>query len=531
MSIRVFAFAFAMIAAACGDDSRPPPADSGMPLDTGVAMDSAVPVDSTTMPDAADSAAPTACPPGYAGMPGACADVDECADGTDDCLDGSTCVNTVGGFTCTCPAPMVGDGRTLCIDPPVCGDGMITGAEECDDENTGFIDGCAHCVLFGGRFACMGAPSMCEETCGDGVIDALETCDDDESPGRADDTDGCAKCQQMDGWSCSGAPSTCATVCGDGLIAGLEACDDGNTDAGDGCGADCAVEAGVICFGQPSDCRTPTSEPTVLSTPGETTWTAPAGCDAVVIKAWGAAGGGWLIYQGGGGAHVAALVPTIEGEVLGVLVGGGGAGPMGATGGAGGAGGGGDGGDGSGGIGSFTGGAGGGGRSAVTRGEHVLLIAGGGGGAGRASLGGAAGLFGHRSSGPSYLNIDDTGGGGYFGIGGAAGAEWYSCATEPTPGTTTDGGDGSSVDMACGASGGAGGGGGHGGGGGGSADQPGAGGGGGSLAPPGATVLRAHDWVPGAAGDPDRLASTGEGVAMSGDGGDGLVVLTCVEGG
>ena len=38
-------------------------------------------------------------------------DIDECTMGTDDCVDGATCVNTVDGFTCTCPPGFSGDGR------------------------------------------------------------------------------------------------------------------------------------------------------------------------------------------------------------------------------------------------------------------------------------------------------------------------------------------------------------------------------------------------------------------------------------
>lgn len=43
-------------------------------------------------------------------------------------------------------------------------------------------------------------------------------------------------------------------VCGDSAIVGDEACDDGNTTAGDGCSATCAVETGFVCSGAPSTC-------------------------------------------------------------------------------------------------------------------------------------------------------------------------------------------------------------------------------------------------------------------------------------
>jgi cysteine-rich repeat protein len=43
-------------------------------------------------------------------------------------------------------------------------------------------------------------------------------------------------------------------ICGNALVTGGEGCDDGNTTAGDGCNAACAVEAGFACSGEPSVC-------------------------------------------------------------------------------------------------------------------------------------------------------------------------------------------------------------------------------------------------------------------------------------
>src|SRR5262249_51750606 len=66
--------------------------------------------------------------------------------------------------------------------PPVCGDGRIRGAEECDDGNTTDGDGCdSNCTL---------------------------------------------------------------TACGDGVVTGAEACDDGNPYPGDGCESDCTESPG-----------------------------------------------------------------------------------------------------------------------------------------------------------------------------------------------------------------------------------------------------------------------------------------------
>ena len=39
-------------------------------------------------------------------------DVDECADGTDNCDDNAECTNTPDGFTCACNPGYTGDGVT-----------------------------------------------------------------------------------------------------------------------------------------------------------------------------------------------------------------------------------------------------------------------------------------------------------------------------------------------------------------------------------------------------------------------------------
>ena len=91
-------------------------------------------------------------------------------------------------------------------------------------------------------------------TCGDTFVDADEGCDD----GDTDDGDGCdADCEVEAGWNCSGEPSVCTEglpTCGDGAIAAGEECDDEDTESGDGCDDDCQVEAGWECAGSPSVC-------------------------------------------------------------------------------------------------------------------------------------------------------------------------------------------------------------------------------------------------------------------------------------
>ncbi len=97
---------------------------------------------------------------------------------------------------------------------PVCGNGVVEGAEVCDDGNTADTDGC-------------NATCTSDETCGNGVVDesVLETCDDGNLLGG----DGCsADCKSDE-------------TCGNGEIdlAKGETCDDGDLQGGDGCSANC----------------------------------------------------------------------------------------------------------------------------------------------------------------------------------------------------------------------------------------------------------------------------------------------------
>jgi cysteine-rich repeat protein len=89
--------------------------------------------------------------------------------------------------------------------------------------------------------------------CGDGIVADDEPCDD----ANTEAGDGCdAECALEEGWDCDGAPSECAVICGDGIVAGAEECDDGDLFPGDGCSDDCEQELGFHCMGSPSDCVT-----------------------------------------------------------------------------------------------------------------------------------------------------------------------------------------------------------------------------------------------------------------------------------
>jgi cysteine-rich repeat protein len=237
---------------------------------------------------------------------GSCSDIDECADGTDNCSVNATCTNTPGSFTCACDFGYSGDGVTCtvddsdgdgntdpveCTDPTncedtdgdgtpdyldVCGDGRGTtlASEQCDDGNAINGDGCtdtcqvesgwicpdvgpctdidecadgtdncsvnATCTNTPGSFTCAcdfgysgdGVTCTEDDTDGDGTTDVVECTD----PNNCEDTDG------------DGTPDY-QDVCGDGRasVPANEACDDGNAVNGDGCTDTCTIEPGYEC--------------------------------------------------------------------------------------------------------------------------------------------------------------------------------------------------------------------------------------------------------------------------------------------
>jgi len=139
----------------------------------------------------------------------------------------------------------------------VCGDGVVTGFEVCDDGNTIDSDSCTNRCT----------PPGVDPFCGDGVIDRGEQCDD----GNRDDADGCnndcelptvvpPSCgdsivQTALGETCEpgmvlapvngGSPDRACradcSYCGDGILDPGEQCDDGNGDDGDGCENSCLI--------------------------------------------------------------------------------------------------------------------------------------------------------------------------------------------------------------------------------------------------------------------------------------------------
>jgi cysteine-rich repeat protein len=157
--------------------------------------------------------------------------------------------------------------------PPVCGDGLAEGGEECDppgngcDANCLWIcgDGVAHpptepCDSNGVNTA--GCDSDCTlPACGDGLTNtaAGEACDDGGESATCDanctlvscgdgtlnETAG-EECDPPNGVDCDANCNRIAS-CGDGVIDAGEQCDDGNTTSGDGCSATCQSESNDAC--------------------------------------------------------------------------------------------------------------------------------------------------------------------------------------------------------------------------------------------------------------------------------------------
>ncbi len=161
-----------------------------------------------------------------------------------------------------CEAAPVGAVGARCKAAGVCGDGAVSGSEECDGnanlngqscQSLGFEKGTLLC-----NAQCKFDNTYCAK-CGDGIIAKdvtgvlLEQCDD----GNNVDGDGCYNCLVESGWVCSGQPSVCRkveTVCGNGVIEAGEQCDDLDQLSGDGCDFQCQIEKSWTCPGQPSQC-------------------------------------------------------------------------------------------------------------------------------------------------------------------------------------------------------------------------------------------------------------------------------------
>ena len=175
-----------------------------------------------------------------------------CGDGIVSAALGEVCDdgNTKDGDGCSGNCKVKGAGCVcspgkICSCPTIaCGNGKVEGNEACDDGNTKAGDGCsADCSTVESGYTCPFSDAPCVPDCGDGIVLApMEQCD----PGvKATNMDkACTStCKWADGWACTGTPVNChQTKCGDGKPEGTEGCDDGNTAPGDGCSPTCHAE-------------------------------------------------------------------------------------------------------------------------------------------------------------------------------------------------------------------------------------------------------------------------------------------------
>lgn len=185
-----------------------------------------------SVPDGGSDAAP---PPGMEPDPeptcgdGVVEGAEECDDGSNNGALGSRCLEDCTRNVCgdghIGPAEACDDGNTDDLDecPSTCGfiecgSGILTPYVECDDANIDDHDSCLSSCLW--------------NTCGDGLV--LRGVTDPTGPGQAEecddgnyvDTDGCRN-------DCT------LPYCGDGIVDDGEACDDGNDRDGDTCRSDC----------------------------------------------------------------------------------------------------------------------------------------------------------------------------------------------------------------------------------------------------------------------------------------------------
>jgi len=172
-----------------------------------------------------------------------------CDDGNTDDGDGCSadCLEVLPGMVCSPPG-------TLCRSLARCGDGFVAGPELCDDGNREDGDGCDDLCKTEIGYKCepdANNRSVCTETtCGDGEPEGTEACDD----GNLNPLDGCdERCQKEPECPVVGA---CSSTCGDGLLLGaMEQCDDGNSVSGDGCSDTCQEEPGFTCAQNYEDCE------------------------------------------------------------------------------------------------------------------------------------------------------------------------------------------------------------------------------------------------------------------------------------
>lgn len=111
----------------------------------------------------------------------------------------------------------------------VCGDGLRTGAEVCDDGNAVTETSCPY-----GELSCTRCNATCTETleliggyCGDGIRNGPEVCDDGDNVTETSCPYGELSCTRCNA-TCTATLELHGGYCGDGVVNGPEVCDDAN---------------------------------------------------------------------------------------------------------------------------------------------------------------------------------------------------------------------------------------------------------------------------------------------------------------
>ena len=140
--------------------------------------------------------------------------------------------------------------------------------------------------------------------CGDGVISGVEECDAVSAAGSTY-LHGCnAACQVSEGWGCSTSPEPhCSPLCGDSLVLGNETCDDGTTFRWGGCTNDCRFHTQLSYIASTGGCD--------ASAQTKSAATAEA-CEAACTVEESCVGYSWRMA--GGCSHISGPLPTSFGQ-------------------------------------------------------------------------------------------------------------------------------------------------------------------------------------------------------------------------
>ncbi|CAD8156620.1 unnamed protein product [Paramecium pentaurelia] len=202
------------------------------------------------------------------------------------------CLTCAAGICYRCKSNFYLNSENTCL--PICGDGVISKFESCDDFNFIIQDGCSNCsyqcelpctqCIFGVCKSCQTgyylnqSKRKCFPICGDQIIQGDEQCDIgiilfDEaiknntgciscqlqcSPQCEICAQGlCLKCKESLGWYLDYETSICYSQCGDSIISDYEQCEDSNSQLNDGCSQcvfKCQQECSICIFGLCQQC-------------------------------------------------------------------------------------------------------------------------------------------------------------------------------------------------------------------------------------------------------------------------------------